>query len=78
MATKTISVSLEAYSRLTSARSTERESFSNVICRAIWPAKEGTARDLLERCQTADFKVDVDLLDLAQEEDGISLDPWDS
>ena len=78
MATKTISVSLEAYDRLAAARVTERESFSKVICRAIWPAKEGTARDLVERTKSVDSKADLALLDSAQEKDEPTPDPWES
>jgi len=48
MATKTISVDLEAYEVLRSARLNERESFSKVIKRAVWPPKQGTGLDLLE------------------------------
>lgn len=78
MATKTISVSLEAYERLAAARSTERESFSKVICRAVWPPKKGTAKDLLSRIRKEIFTADTDFLDKAQSEDAPPSDPWDS
>jgi len=78
MATKTISVSLEAYERLSSARSTERESFSKVICRAVWPEKEGTAGDLLKRIQGGESAADLDFLDEAQKADAPPYDPWDA
>jgi len=48
IATKTISVDLEAYERLRMARMHERESFSKVIKRAVWKAEGGTAAALLE------------------------------
>jgi len=76
MATKTISVSMEAYERLVAARSNEGESFSRVICRAVWPPREGTAGDLLQRAQARDIDVDVGLLDHAQETDAPAADPW--
>jgi predicted CopG family antitoxin len=49
MATKTISVHLDAYERLKAARRSPDESFSQVILRASWPEKAFTARELLER-----------------------------
>lgn len=48
MATKTISIDLAAYERLSIARSHEKESFSKVIKRAEWPRSKTTGRDLLE------------------------------
>ena len=78
MATKTISVSIEAYERLAEARSTARESFSKVICRAKWPVKEGTAADLLRRSRERDSDADVALLDANQKADLPPSDPWDN
>ena len=77
MATKTISVSEEAYERLTAARTTERESFSRVICRAEWPAKAGTAGDLLKLVRSYTSEADIDFLDEVQKEDLVLRDPWD-
>jgi predicted CopG family antitoxin len=47
MATKTISVDLEAYTLLSRARRSKRESFSQVIKRAKWEQKRKTCGDLL-------------------------------
>jgi predicted CopG family antitoxin len=48
MATKTISVKLEAYERLRNARRRPSESFSDVILRAVWPEAPITGQELLE------------------------------
>ena len=48
MATKTISLKLEAYERLRNARRRPTESFSDVILRAVWPAAPITSRELLD------------------------------
>jgi hypothetical protein len=49
MATKTISLKLEAWERLRAARRTPDESFSQVILRAEWPDSGISAADYLER-----------------------------
>lgn len=48
MATKTISLRLEAYERLRRARRHPKESFSDVVMRAEWPDVGMTARALLD------------------------------
>jgi hypothetical protein len=53
MATKTISVDLEAYERLRKARNSPEESFSQVIKRAVWPAPRSTAAGLLEALESS-------------------------
>lgn len=47
MATKTITIELDAYDALTRARLHPRESFSEVVRRARWDDKQHTARALL-------------------------------
>lgn len=47
MATKTISVRLDAYDRLRNARRDPKESFSDVIMRAVWDEAPITGRELL-------------------------------
>jgi predicted CopG family antitoxin len=49
MATKTISLSLDAYDRLRLHRIARTESFSHVVLRARWPEETVTAAELLER-----------------------------
>lgn len=48
MASKTITLKLEAYNRLRAARRYPTESFSEVVLRASWPADTITGRELLE------------------------------
>ena len=48
MATKTITLELDAYERLKAAKRTPRESFSEVVRRLPIPGYSFTARDLLK------------------------------
>jgi len=52
MATKTISLKLEAYERLRRARRSPTESFSEVVMRAQWAEVGITARELLAVYET--------------------------
>ena len=52
MATKTISVDLEAYTALSGARLSAKESFSQVIKRARWSRQAKTGGDLLKALPT--------------------------
>jgi hypothetical protein len=78
MATKTISIDLEAYERLRRARRTRSESFSMVIKRAAWPAPPRTAGALLRALEGAPVLDDDVLrrLDDAQVGDRPPEDPW--
>ncbi len=49
MATKTISLRVEAYEKLRQARRYAGESFSEVVLRAKWPDETITGAQLLER-----------------------------
>lgn len=49
MASKTISLRLEAYERLKRAKRFPGESFSDVLLRAAWPEETLTAAELLHR-----------------------------
>ena len=48
MATKTISLKLEAYEKLRGARRYPAESFSDVVLRATWPEETIIASELLD------------------------------
>ena len=79
MATKTISLSFEAYEKLRSARLHPRESFSQVVLRATWPNETVTARALLSMSATrpALFSEDeLDAVDLAKLADSPARDKW--
>lgn len=80
MATKTISVDLEAYERLRRARLSPDESFSRVIKRARWRDERKTAAGLLlalEETPQTDPAV-LERLDEAQRSDAPPEDPWRS
>jgi hypothetical protein len=63
MATKTISVRVEAYEKLRRARRFPAESFSEVILRASWPEDTVTAEELLRRCRQSGAVLTDDELD---------------
>lgn len=78
MATKTISIDLEAYKRLSAARRHPRDSFSQVIRRAQWPQEARTCGGLLAALPAmpvADEEV-LDFLDQAQQSDHPPDHPW--
>lgn len=80
MATKTISIDLEAYERLRGARLSPDESFSRVIKRARWRDEHKTAAGLLaalDEVPLLDATV-LDRLDEAQRTDRPPEDPWHS
>jgi predicted CopG family antitoxin len=78
MATKTISVDLAAYGRLTSARSRPNESFSSVIRRAEWPASGTRGSDLLSLLATLRPVAPevLEALESNQREDRSPTDKW--
>ena len=81
MATKTISVDLEAYRHLCRAKTSEKESFSQVIRRAVWRPKVGTAGQLLSEVRATEPKEALDRwaiekLDDWQEADAVAPDRW--
>lgn len=78
MATKTISVDLEAYRRLVQARKHSHESFSQVIKRAQWEESDYTGEAILaalERLKPLGDAV-IHELDKAQKQDKPPSDKW--
>jgi hypothetical protein len=80
MATKTISIDLEAYERLRAARLSPTESFSHVIQRAHWRNEAPTAAALLDALAELPTADDDTLarLDEAQHADAPPEDRWRS
>jgi hypothetical protein len=79
MASKTISVSTEAYDRLRRARRSERESFSQVVMRATWPEVPITAGELLERLVSDGALLgedELDRIEAASRDDRPAEDKW--
>jgi predicted CopG family antitoxin len=79
MATKTISLKLEAYERLRAARRYAGESFSEVVLRATWPEATVTAREFLasRRGHRSFFSADeLDRIDSAGRDDAPPEDKW--
>lgn len=78
MATKTISIDMEAYEALRRARLSEKDSFSQVIKRAKWDAVRPTCGELLDAMATMPV-VDEKTLrywEKAQRDDEAPDDPW--
>ena len=80
VATKTISIDLEAYERLRAARRAPNESFSHVIKRAHWRDEARTAASLLDALADLPIVGDDVLarLDEAQHADTPPEDQWRS
>jgi predicted CopG family antitoxin len=83
MATKTISLELDAYERLRKARRTPSESFSSVVRRAVFPGTSCTAGEVLENARrrleegkTLLSPESLDRLDTAQKDPGSSESHW--
>lgn len=80
VATKTISIDLEAYERLRHARNAPDESFSRVIKRAQWRDEARTGAGLLSAFEETPLPEPGALarLDEAQRADAPPEDPWHS
>ena len=79
MATKTISLKVEAYERLTGARRYPTESFSEVVLRASWPEDTVTAGAFLRHMRSGDVAFTDDELARIEEvtrTDAPPVDKW--
>jgi predicted CopG family antitoxin len=83
MATKTISLEIDAYERLRKARRTPSESFSSVVRRALFPGTPSTAGEILEisRRRMEEGRAllspeSLDRLDAAQQQPRSSESHW--
>jgi predicted CopG family antitoxin len=83
MATKTISLEIDAYERLRRFKHSPRESFSEVVRRAVWPDAPPRGADILAdvRARMRDPKTlpdeaTLDALDRAQADTQRSLSKW--
>lgn len=78
MATKTISIDMEAYDKLRRARVRPSESFSHVIKRGRWDEARSTAAALLERLESVPVPDEqtLEYLEQAQAGDELPGNPW--
>lgn len=79
MATKTISLRLDAYDRLRRARLHPRESFTEVVLRAQWPDRGltgGELRETYEREGPLFSEAGLDRIEEATAQDEPPRDKW--
>jgi len=77
MATKTISLKLEAYEKLRAARRYADESFSEVVLRATWPEETATGKELLARWRREGPFLEADALDRIEDLKKLDTPPED-
>jgi predicted CopG family antitoxin len=79
MATKTISLELDAYEKLLAAKR-GRESFSSVVRRAILSNSKKTGEAMLDMLRSRSVLLDEEELDTVEKASGkkdIPVSPWD-
>ena len=79
MATKTISLKVEAYERLRAARRYPTESFSEVVLRATWPELTTTGEAFLLMCRERGpvfSDAELDLIEHLKHDDAPAQDKW--
>jgi len=79
MATKTISLTVNAYEKLRNARRHAHESFSQVVLRASWPEETITGEELLARMRgvwSAPTIEELDAVDRAKDAQSPPEDKW--
>ena len=78
MASKTVTLEIDAYERLKAAKR-PGESFSAVVRRAVFPAEPPTGRDLLRRLGERTERVSeryLTAVEVAADSDSHPDDPW--
>ncbi len=85
MATKTITLEMDAYERLRRAKRTPGESFSSVVRRAVFPGSPSTAAEILAGVRSRLVtrrallsESEADRLDKAQDSARASESHWES
>lgn len=79
MATKTISLRIEAYEKLRAARRSPDESFSQVVLRATWPESTITGRQLLHEMEERGpllREEELDRIEALKQSDAPPEDKW--
>ena len=79
MATKTVSLTIDAYEKLRNARKSPSESFSQVVLRATWPEESITAREWRARLKATKpllTKEELEVVDSATRNDLPPSDKW--
>jgi hypothetical protein len=79
MATKTISLKIEAYERLKAAKSYPNESFSEVVMRATWPEMTVTAIEYVTLCRERGptfGEAELEVIDGLKQNDQPPVDKW--
>jgi len=69
MATKTITLDIDAYERLIAAKQEENESFSSVVRRALWPDMPQSGTAILNYLSSRPVKMTEEALNQIEEAD---------
>ena len=79
MATRTITLELDAYERLKSAKRSEKESFSMVVRRAFWPDTPMSGESILAYLKARPAHLteeDLAMIEAAEASDPPPVHPW--
>lgn len=79
MSSRTISLHDDAYRRLLAAKRSPRESFTQVVMRAVWPERTLTGRELLELLRREGAHLSekgLRAIETAKRRQGLPEDKW--